>query len=208
MNYPVIILGAGGHAKALIDILLMNNTKIIGITVSKESMRDSNLYDIPIIGYDEKILDFSSDSILLINGIGTTRSELRRKIVFEHFMGLGYQFGSVIHPSSIISKMAKLSKGVQVMAGSVIQIGSSIGSNTIINTKASVDHDCKIGNHVHIAPGVTLSGGVVIGENSHIGTGATVIQNIKIGENATIAAGSVVIRNIPNNKTVKGVPAK
>ncbi len=93
------------------------------------------------------------------------------------------------------------------MAGAVVNIGTRVKENSIINTNASVDHDCLIGAHVHIAPGVTLSGGVTVGEGSHIGTGASVMQGIEIGANVIVGAGAVVIDNIETGKTVCGVPA-
>ena len=94
------------------------------------------------------------------------------------------------------------------MAGVVIQPGSRIGKNSIVNTKASVDHDCIIGDHVHISPGVTLSGGVTVGSTVHIGSGATIIQGMRIGDNCLVAAGAVVISPLLDSVTVAGVPAK
>jgi len=94
------------------------------------------------------------------------------------------------------------------MAGSVIQPGSVIKKNTIINTKVSVDHDCIIGAHVHLAPGVTISGGVCVEDAVHIGTGALVIQGIHIGKKCLIGAGSLVLNNIKEGSTVFGLPAR
>ena len=94
------------------------------------------------------------------------------------------------------------------MAGVVIQPSSMIGRNAIINTRASVDHDCIIGDHVHIAPGVTLSGAVRVEEGAHVGTGCTVIQGVQIGRNSTIGAGSLVLKDVPARTTVYGVPGR
>jgi len=78
----------------------------------------------------------------------------------------------------------------------------------IINTRASIDHDCTIGNSVHIAPGSVLCGNVTVGEESFICAGATVIPNLVIGRNVTVGAGSTVIMDVPENLTVVGSPAK
>jgi len=94
------------------------------------------------------------------------------------------------------------------MAGAVVQAGCVIGSNTIINTRASVDHDSKIGAHVHVAPGVVLSGGVTIYDEAHLGTGAVVIQGVTIGRASVVGAGAVVIRDVSDGAKVVGVPAK
>ena len=135
------------------------------------------------------------------------KSDFRRKL-FESFKAKGYFFASVQHPSAIVSKGAFLLEGVQIMAGAILQIGCTVGDNSIINTKASVDHDTVIGSHVHIAPGVTLCGNVRIENCVHIGSGATIIQNIQICQDSTVGAGSLVIRNISANSLVFGVPAK
>ena len=121
---------------------------------------------------------------------------------------LGYDFSTVIHPSAVVTSDVILGEGSQGMSGEVIQPGSHIGCNTIINTRASVDHDCIIGDHVHISPGVTLSGGVDIGAGSHIGTGATLIQGISIGCGCLVAAGAVVVKDITDGEMVRGVPAR
>ncbi|MDK2820355.1 MAG: hypothetical protein PWP31_320 [Clostridia bacterium] len=204
MNKPVIIIGGGGHAKVLIDSLKILKIRIIGIT---ENSKKDHISEVKIIGYDDIILNYSTDEIELVNGLGSIATSKRRQL-FETFKMQGYNFKSVIHPSTVIAQDVDMAEGVQIMAGAVIQTGTSIGDNTIINTKASVDHDCKIGAHVHIAPGATLSGGVQVGEGCHIGTGATIIQGVNIGKDSIIGAGAVVLNDVPAGVTVVGVPAK
>ena len=92
------------------------------------------------------------------------------------------------------------------MAGAVINIGTRVEDNAIINTRASVDHDCHIGRHVHIAPGCTLSGGVSVGDETLIGTGSSVIQGISIGQRCLIGAGGNVLRDVPDNGKGYGWP--
>ncbi|WP_018132196.1 acetyltransferase [Effusibacillus pohliae] len=208
MSRPVIVLGGGGHAKVLIDTLLLQNRKVLGVTVPVGEFFGKSLLGIRCIGNDDTILEYPADSIELVNGIGSVAAPDLRKRIFESFKGLGYEFTSVVHPSAVISAEAELAEGVQVMAGAIIQTGSSIGANTIVNTKVSVDHDCAIGNHVHLAPGVTLSGGVQVGDEVHIGTGATVIQGVRIGKNSIIGAGALVLNDVAEGVTVVGVPAK
>lgn len=208
MKKPVIILGSGGHARVLINILKLCDIKIIGITdpmLPKSYVLSS---DIPYLGDDENIFKYPPDKLFLVNGLGSTGKYDKRKMLFDKFKNHGYSFASLLHPSVIIAQDVKLTEGVQVMAGVVIQPGSVIGKNTIINTKVSVDHDCQIGSHVHLAPGVTLSGNVKVGDETHIGTGTNIIQNVNIERNCLIGAGSLVLNNIPENSKVFGVPAK
>lgn len=208
MRMPVIVIGGGGHAKVLIDAMMGQSFKIIGITDRDKGRWGCKIMDIPVIGGDDVVLDYSPDAVLLVNGLGSAGITVPRRQIYDHFKNSGYSFASVIHPSAVTGAGVELAEGVQVMAGAIIQTGSRIGDNTIINTKASVDHDCVIGKHVHLAPGVTLSGGVCICDGVHLGTGATVIQGAKIGKNSVVGAGSLVINDIPGGVTVMGVPAK
>lgn len=207
MNYPVIILGAGGHAKVLIDALRLHSMELLGIVDVDPGRKGQLLFGVPVLGGDEEVMKYPVGTIQLVNGIGSVRVNPLRRKLFEHFASKGYRFASVVHPSAIISTDVVLSEGSQIMAGAVIQAGCHVGVNTLINTGSVVDHDCHIGDHTHISPGVTLSGGVRVGENTHIGTGATVIQCIQIGHDSLVAAGAVVIRDVRASATVMGVPA-
>jgi len=205
---PIILLGAGGHAKVLIDALRLQSVEILGIVDVDPNKKGLELMGLPIIGSDEEVMKYSPQKIRLVNGIGSVRISPLRRQLFENFKCKGYQFENVIHPSAIIANEVILSEGVQIMAGVIIQAGCQIGVNTIINTGSLVDHDCLIGQHVHIAPGVVLSGGVVVDENVHIGTGAVIIQGLQVGANSLVAAGAVVIQDILSDATVAGIPAR
>jgi len=206
MTLPVILIGFGGHAKVLIEILQLLRIPIVGATdiVSREELSPH----VTLLGNDEIILQYKTDSIRLVNGLGSVDSTRRRKMTFERWSKEGYSFATLAHPSATISSNAQIHDGAQIMAGAIIQAGSRIGENTIINTGASVDHDCDIGSHVHLAPGVTLSGKVTVGDETHIGTGAIIIQGIRVGINCLVGAGSVVLDNIPDRSVVYGNPAR
>jgi sugar O-acyltransferase (sialic acid O-acetyltransferase NeuD family) len=204
-NKPVIIIGAGGHSKVLIDILKLTNVEILGLTDPKKEMA---LFDIKVLGEDEIIRNYPPEEIELVNGIGSIGNNYLRKSIFESFKKEGYRFRSVIHPSTTIASNVILSEGVQVMAGVVIQPSTTVGQNTIINTRSSIDHDNKIGSNVHIAPGVTLSGHVTIGDDVHVGTGANIIQNVEIKAGSTIGAGALVLKSVREYSKVIGVPCR
>ena len=181
MNKPIIIIGAGDHAKVLLDILLEQKENVIGLT-DKNMPKGINIYGVPVIGDDSSIFQYTPEEIFLVNGIGSIKSLDLRIKVFKIYKEKGYSFAPIIHNSAIISKRAKLEEGVQILPGVIINTEAYIGANSIINTKTSIDHGCIIGKHVHIAPGCTLSGCVTIGEGSHVGTGSSIIQGIKIGK--------------------------
>ncbi|MBS4069005.1 MAG: acetyltransferase [Sulfurimonas sp.] len=207
MKIPVILIGAGGHAKVLIDTLLTLSAVIEGIVDADPLLVGTRVLGVPVLGGDELVNAFAPADCVLVNAIGSVGSTLLRADLFYRFRSLGYHFLTIIHPSATISSDAIVDEGSQVMAGAIIQPGSCIGMNSIVNTKVSIDHDCIIGANVHLAPGVTLSGGVRIGNGVHVGTGAIVIQGVEIGRNSVIGAGSVVLRDVPDEVTVYGVPA-
>lgn len=204
---PVIIVGAGNHAKVILDILLENGTNVIGL-VDKNVSKNTFIYEIPVLGDDEEIFKYNPNDICLANGIGSTGDLMLRKKVYDFFKEKGYIFTSIVHSFTHISKRSHLSEGVQILPGVVINNDVNIGTNTIINSNSTIEHGCIIGNNVHIAPGCTLCGDVSVGDETHVGTGSSIIQGINIGKRVLIGAGSVVIRNIENNSKVYGVPAK
>lgn len=205
MNKPIIIIGNGGHASVLTEILHTQNQKIIGFTAPE---LEGNFLNLPYLGTDEIILNYHPSEVELVLAIGMVKPSLSREKIFSSFSQLNYHFKTIIHPSAIIASTVKLDRGVQIMAGAIIQTNTEIADNSIINTGALIDHDCQIGPHVHISPGVTLSGNVRIHKGTHIGTGVTIIQGIEIGENCLIGAGAVVVKDIANDKKAFGVPAK
>lgn len=212
MKLPLIILGAGGHAKVLLEILAGQGENILGFTdaawAEGPEETGNNFMGFPVLGRDDSVTSYPCEQVRLVNGLGSIQAVNKRQAIYLTFEALGYQFTEVIHRTAIVSAWSTLGAGVQLMAGSIVQPGTTIGENTLINTKAAVDHDCRIGAHVHLGPGVTLSGGVEVGDGVHVGTGATVIQGIRIGEAAFVAAGSLVVHDVPAGTRVMGVPAR
>jgi UDP-perosamine 4-acetyltransferase len=208
MNKPVIVIGAGGHAKVVIDTLKQGGINIEGAVDADSDRHGQTILGVPILGDDEIVFKYEKDSIVLINGVGSTNIADHRKNIYQRFLTAGYSFQRLIHPSAILGHEIDFSEGVHVMAGVVIQPGCTIGSNTIINTRASIDHDCSIGAHCHIAPGVVLGGGIKIGDGCHIGAGATIIQSIVIGSSVLVGAGATVLSNIADKNRVVGTPAR
>ena len=182
--------------------------QIIGITEADPTKLGTEVLGVRVIGDDKTISKHAPDTLLLVNGIGSVKLPKARKAVFEIYKAKGFTFATIVHPSAVVAPDVVLGEGCQIMAGAIIQPGSRIGMNVIVNTKASVDHDCIISDHVHISPGATLSGGVTIGRMAHIGAGATIIQRIRIGDNCLVFAGSVVIDDVPTETQVLGVPAR
>lgn len=205
-DLPLILLGAGGHARVLLSTLLETRKRVIGF-VHKEQTHEA-LMGIPCLGGDDAISAHDPGQVLLINGIGSVGSIENRMRVYQSFRKAGYRFASVIHPSAILAPEVQLADDVQIMAGAILQTGSSVRENCIVNTGARIDHDCILEAHVHVAPGAVLSGDVHVGARAHIGAGATVIQGVQIGAGSIVGAGAVVLSDVPDSCTVVGVPAR
>lgn len=204
---PVVIVGAGGHAKVLLEALRAQGQVIHGLCDAAPEQAGWKFPGETIIGDDRAVLDLPAGNIAIVIGVGGTRVEPRRKELFTLYRDAGFDIMSVIHPSAVVASDAVIGAGTQIMAGAVIQPAVVIGENSVINTRACVDHDCRIGDHVFVAPGVTLCGGVAIGEGAHIGAGAVVLEGRNIGARATIGGGAAVISDVAGGATVVGVPA-
>lgn len=202
---PVIVVGAGGHAKVVIDALRQCGEEIAGLVDDDDAKIGTRVMELPVLGGDNFLSERGLGPIRLATGVA---APYRRAVIFRRFKELGFAFVNVIHPSAVVSKSADIGEGTQIMAGAVVQPDVRIGENTLVNTRASVDHDCILGAHVHVAPGATLAGRVGVGDICHIGAGATVLENIRVGIGCTIGAGAVVIRDVADGVTVAGVPAR
>lgn len=201
----LIIIGSGGHASVLVDIL-REQAIIVGYA---DRVPATSFFGIPYIGNDEDVISmYPPSSIKLVNGLGSIESLDKRHEIFRYFKSRGYTFESVIHPSSMISKEATLEEGVQLLAGTIVQCNSFIGANSVVNSGSIVEHDSFIGKSVHLSPRVVVGGGCSIGDFCHVGIGSTVIQGIRIGRRSLVGAGSVVIHHLEEKSKVMGVPAK
>ncbi len=205
---PVMVIGAGGHAKVLIDALLCAGRNVVGVVDIDPARHGGQILSVSVLGGDEVIGSNPHGRAELANGIGSVKTLDARAAIYDRWVSQGHRFADVVHPSAVVSPRARHGGGVQIMAGAVVQPGCDLGKNVLVNTRASIDHDAVIGDHVHIAPGATLSGGVTVGSFTHVGTGAVVIQGVKIGRRCLIAAGAIVTRDVPDETAVRGTPAR
>lgn len=197
METKLILYGASGHCKVVIDILQNNNTRISSIV-------DKNPEVKKILGKKVKLaslFDFNTSSNVILT-IGNNKARKALAIQLE------VNYDTAIHSKAIVSSHAIIGHGTVIMAGAIINPQARIGKHCIINTAAIIEHDCKIEDFVHISPSVSLAGGVQVGEGTHVGIGATVIQKIQIGKWVTIGAGAIIINDVPDYAVVVGNPGK
>lgn len=204
MNERVVILGGGGHAKVVIDILEESGEVEIAGFVSTSDQPDE-LCGYRRLGPDE-ILDETLRSGVqsAFVAIGDNR---RRRDCIGMLRRTGFTLINAISRAASVSRRATLAQGIAVMPGAVINAGARIEDGAIVNTNASVDHDCIVGAWAHVAPGAAVAGCVRLGEGVFVGTGSCVIPGITIGCWTTVGAGGVVLADLPDHVLAAGIPA-
>lgn len=206
-----IFWGAKGHALVLAEIVRQHGGEVLALFDSKLPTEH------PLLGIEifpglpayYAWLQKQSDvaSICAIAAIGGARGRDRREFL-EIFRNSGFKTPTLVHHSAVVSTSAQIGENSHILAGAVIAPMVKLGEACIVNTNASVDHECVLAAGVHIAPGATLCGCVRVGENTLIGAGSVVLPRIRIGANIVIGAGSVVTRDIPDGVVALGNPAK
>lgn len=208
MSKPVIVLGAGGHARAILEALRALGRDVTAVAVTARAPASTGQRAaLPAMTEDE-VLALAPQSIELAMGIGTVEPSPLRRQVFDKFRAAGFGFATIVHPSAVVASDAILGEGAVVMAGAIVQAGCRVGANAIVNSGVILEHDGVVGAHAHLASGCVLAGGVRVGEQALVGAGATVIQSLTVGDGALVAAGSVVIRDVAAGARVAGVPAR
>jgi len=200
----IVIVGAGGHAQVVADILFqMQAVEPIGYLDDRVELLGSKVLGLPVLGTVAQLVDIEHDGVVI--GIGN--NQVRQKL-FQKMSEAGERMVSAIHPSALVSPRSHLGRGIQMSASAVINPSAFIDDNVIINTGATIDHHNRIGAHTHIAPGVTLGGDVVVGKGVLVGIGSTVMPQTTIGDGVVVGAGACVCNNIDPDCVVVGVPAR
>lgn len=197
------LIGAGGHAKVVLDALLAGGIELSAIRI-RDGRPDTRGRDLLGVGIDTPELDerlADQDVHVAIGAIAT------RATLLEAAVALGARVVRVIHPSAQVSRFAAVGDGTFVAASAVIGPSASVGRGVIINHGAVVDHDCVVGDFCHIAPNASLGGGVRLGHRVLIGAGAVIRPGISIGDGAVVGAGAVVICDMPALAEWVGIPA-
>jgi len=197
----IVVIGAGGHAHVIIDILLEAKVhEIVGLLTNETSV--SKVLDVPRLGGDDLIPDLRASGVTgVMVAIGDNRA---RRRLFDLATTHLLEPVQAIHPSSVIARDVRVGRGVAIMANAVVNPASWIDDNVIINTGATVDHHARIGPDVHIAPGCHLAGHVTVGAGSLLGVGVSVIPGVRIGDGAVVGAGATILRDVPDNNRVVG----
>ena len=199
----VIIIGAGGYAKSVLDSIDKAQYTIAGF-IDENTNKKSHLGH-PIIARSLNDKNINAKNYAFFVAIGNNE---KRTKWFSKLCEKGLDIITIIGKTAIVSNGAKIGRGCFIGKTAIINNGAKIGDDCIINTKSLVEHGCNVGNHANISTNSVINGDVIVGEGSFIGSCSVTIGQIKIGEWSTVGAGAVVIRNVENCVTVAGVPAK
>lgn len=199
----VVVIGAGGHAKVIVDMLLDNGETVVACVSHAATPR---YRDIEVLVGDESLAALRANGVdRAVVAIGA--NALRQRLAADA-VALGFALPIVVSRSAQISPTASIGEGVVIMPNVVINSDAVIGRLAIVNTGATVDHDCVVGEAAHVAPGVHFSGGVKLGTRSIVGVGSSARPLVSIGDDVVVGAGSVLINDIADGVTAYGVPAR
>ena len=204
----VLLIGAGGHAQVVADILLRMqeaHTEIspIGYLDDDPALAGQHFLDLPVLGAITRVPAIAHEAVVVAIGDNATRRRL-----FEMLQSQGERLALARHPSAVIAPDVRIGPGSVICAGVVVNPGSAVGANVILNTGCTIDHHNHIGDHAHIAPGVHLGGDVTVGEGTLIGIGATVMPQRQIGKWSIVSAGALVHSDLADRIVAAGAPVR
>lgn len=205
----VLLLGGGAHCRVVIEAIRAAGGSEPAGVVDLPTKAGGEVLGVPIVGAEEDLPRLRSEleaaAIVTVGTVGTGDARERLQRIAE---AAGFELAVVVHPDATVSPSATLGAGTFVGARAVVGTGARVGAGCIVNTGAVVDHDCELGDFVHIAPGATLSGGARVGAGSLVGVGASVVQGVSIGARTVIGAGSAVTSDIGDGVVAYGVPCR
>ena len=205
-----VVFGSGGHAAVVVDALLTaGQSPPLGLLDRDPARHGMLILGAPVLGGDDLLPELIARGVThFVVGLGSTHDTRLRRKLFELGLSLGLTPLTVRHPSAICSPTAEFGRGVQILAGSIVNTEVKLEDNAVVNTGAVIEHHCVLEAHSHVASNATLAGGVRIGQGAHVGAGATIRQCIRVGNAAVVGAGAVVVKDVAEGVTVVGVPAR
>jgi sugar O-acyltransferase (sialic acid O-acetyltransferase NeuD family) len=200
----ILLYGAGGHAKAVLEMIqALGVFQIAGIIDDNPALAGTSVLGIPVLGTGEMLPHLRAEGLgLAANGVGGIINLGLREKLFERLAALGFALPSLQHPRATVEASAQIGAGVQVFANAYVGSSALLAERCMINTGAIISHDCEIGAYTHIAPGALLAGHVHVGARALVGMGVTTTIGLKIGAGARIGNGAVLLADVPEKALV------
>jgi len=205
MNNPsIILIGAGGHARACIDVIEQHGRyQVAGLVGKQEEMHTQHL-GYAVIATDAELRQLAKTIDYALVTVGQIDSPATRIRLYQHALELDLILPSIVAPTAHVATHASVGAGTIVMHGAIINAGARVGKNCIINSTALIEHDAVVGDHCHISTGAIVNGSVSIGSGSFVGSGAVIKDGIAIGKNCVIGLGVCVRKDQPDNSKFAG----
>lgn len=208
MNLPFILLvGAGGHARACIDVIEAHGQFEIAGLVGQPHEVGGTVLGYAVLGHDENLPELVTQYRRALVTVGQIETATPRALIFERLVRLGCECPAIISPRGYVSRHATIGAGTIVMHGAVVNAAARVGRNVIINSHALVEHDAEVGDHCHVSTGALVNGGVRVGDRTFVGSGTSVRQGIVIGSDCVIGMGQRIIADCPSGSRVPAVRA-
>ena len=202
----IVVFGAGGHAKVVIDLLFCLGGYEVRVVDDDPRKAGAELLGVRVEGSCEDAAGLVRRGVQ--EAVIALGDNARREEMGLRAAGFGFRLPALVHPRAVVSAHARIGDGTVVFAGGIVAADAVVGRFGIVNHGASVDHDCVLGDAVHIAPGARLAGNVAVGRRSTIGIGARILPGRRVGEGCIVGAAACVVGDIPDGVVVTGVPAK
>lgn len=204
----IFVLGIGGSTPVFIDIAEACDYKIAGLYHYNDERTGENDHGYPILGSFEDLYqsDIKGKMFLLSQGDMKIREEVTNKI-----KQLGGLIPTLVHPTSVISKYAKISEeGVVIGANCIVQADSVIKSNAVLRDMALVCHQTTIGNYCFVGPKALVGAHIVVENFAFIGQDTLLVSGKvgTMGANSLLGAGAVLTKELPANVVAVGNPAR
>lgn len=191
--YRLLLIGSGGHARALIDIIeSASDWQIVGL-VGQSTEIGAKVFGYPVLGCDDNLVDLRDHADGAILALGHLGSATKRQDLAQRLQALDFITPPIVSAHAIVSPHASLGPGTTVGHGAIVNAGARVGSHCIINSKALIEHDATIGDHCHVSTGVLINGGVSIGNASFIGSGSMIREGLVLPSQTVISAGKRVM---------------
>ena len=201
----LLIFGAGGHAKSIVDMVkLLDKYVIGGILDDDKHLTGKEVLGIPVLGTRALFPVLIEQGVRqAANGVGGILDINIRIKVFDALENAGFLFPALVHPRATVEKSAIIEAGVQVFANAYIGSEAQLHPRCMVNTNAVISHDCVIGMYTHIAPGALLAGQVQVGSRTLVGMGVTTAIGVRIGDSVRIGNGAIILADVPDKTIIQ-----
>ena len=199
----IIIIGAGGHAHASIDVIEQcGKYSIVGLIVKKEKLA-STVFGYPVLGTDKELKKISKKIKYAFISVGQIKTSKIRINLYKKAIEAGFKLPIITSPHAYVSPRANIGEGTIIMHGAVVNANAIIGKNCIINTSCIIEHDVIVEDHCHVSTGAILNGKVFLGKGSFVGSGSVVREEVKIGSNCVISANIFLRQSLASGAIYK-----